>query len=135
MITLEQVPGGASWSTISAREDGGTPEQRPLRPGHPHAPCSDLPHFRGPGWQEAKNHPTRRSLCPPCHSEQLSSSFLPTAWSTITLPDRRCRLTFQDVCCLSTGPAWVVTPRVGHRGARQRTVPMKEIREKVFLNS
>lgn len=38
MITLEQVPGGASWSTISAREDGGTPEQRPLRPGHPHAP-------------------------------------------------------------------------------------------------
>ena len=42
---------------------------------------------------------------------------------------------FQDLCCLSTGPAWVVTPRAGHRGARQRTVPMKEIREEVFLSS
>ena len=38
MLTLEQVPGGASWPTIPAGEDGGTPEQRPLRPGRPHAP-------------------------------------------------------------------------------------------------
>lgn len=38
VLTLEQVPGGASWPTIPAGEDGGTPEWRPLRPGRPHAP-------------------------------------------------------------------------------------------------
>lgn len=135
VIAWEQVPARAAWSTISAGEGGGTPERRPLRPGHPHAPLlisASLQWTRAAGSRE----PSFETLSlPPCHSEQLSSSFLPTTWSTITLPDRRLLLTFKDACCLSTGPAWVVTPGVGHRGARQRTVPMKQIREKVFLNS
>lgn len=76
VITWEQVPGGAAWSTISAGEGGGTPERRPLRPGHPHAPLlmsASLQWTRAAGSGE----PSFETFSPPSLSLRAAVFLLP----------------------------------------------------------